>query len=332
MRRPGVGARCCGADAGANTLGDMLTPREIARRLQRRPRAVVAITAASALVLCVGVAGYSAMAEAESREAFAAEIDEVSASIVRSSDTGRAVVTAHVAAAVCVAAASDRLAPVVSAPDRLAGSSFERASIVVRTAPEVVPAPVYDPAPPTAPPADGGVSELQATLAELRRAEVEAEAQVAGLASTARRTEQQCDTARAALASIVDEIGHRTDELIAANPKAAGEAVAALTAARASVMAAEADALARWLAAASALESSHSAAVLSEQQAAEAEAEAEAARRTATQEDVDATDSRGGLYRPGESTPPRELSNEEFCQLVPSACVNGAPAPLPLDG
>lgn len=311
----------------------MLTPHELARRVRRGPRVLAATVAATLLLVAGGVAGFSAIAaDADARETLAGESDAVRGSIVRTAETGRAVVSAHVSAAVCIAAASDRLAPAMVAPDRLAGSSFERASSVVRTAPDVAPAPVYDPAPPTEPSADGGVTELQAALAELQRAEAETERQVAELASTARRTEQQCRSAREAVASLVDEIGRRTDELVAANPKAAADASAALIAARASVVAAEADAVTRWLAAASDLEASHGAAVRAEQQAA-AEAEAEAARQAASRdEDADATESRGGLYRPGESTPPRELTNAEVCQLVPSICVNGAPAPLPLDG
>lgn len=314
----------------------VMQTREPARRAGRRARALAA--AASALLVAFAVTGYSAVVEAESRARLLAEIADVSASITRSTDTGRAVVASHLSAAICVAEASARLAPVVHGGERLTAASVERATTVVRTVPDVAPAPAYDPAPPAAPRADADSEALETALEELRRIHVETASEVAALASTARRTEQQCRTAEAATASLVADITQRTDELIAANPKAAAGLATALSDARAAVVAAEAGAVEQWLAAAAALEASQHEAVAAEQRAAAeaaraAEAEAALAAEAAAAAEAARERGPGGgtAFDPNRAaSEPRALTTAEVCQLIPSFCTDGEIIPLPL--
>ncbi|MBT2518254.1 hypothetical protein J7E29_12465 [Streptomyces sp. ISL-90] len=239
-------------------------------RLRRHPRVLIATVAASALLAGAASAGYGAVVDAETRASRNADIDRVTASIAATFETGRGIVGAHFAAAVCVAETSAQLAPVADSGARFTTASLDRASTVVQRAAVAALVPAYDPEVPTRVPADAGVDALDAALVVLRRAQTDAETEVAALASKARRTEQECAYARSAVASFVDEVTRHTDELIAANPKAAADTVAGLTAARDAVVAAETGAVERWIAAAAALEASHAAAVLAEQQAAEA--------------------------------------------------------------
>jgi hypothetical protein len=251
-------------------IRDVTIPtRRFERLLRRRPRMLAATVAASAMLFGIATAGHAAGVEAETRATLAADASRVAASIANTTETGTAVVAAHFSAATCVIDVSKRLAPVVAGGSKYAASSLGVAATVVQRASDAAPVPAYDPAPPSPLSARAGVDELEAALAVLRDAEEDAEAEVAGLASEARRAEQDCAAGEAALASLVAEITRRTDELVAANPKAAADVVTALTARRDAVVANDAGAVERWLAAAGAVESSHVAAVLAEQQAAE---------------------------------------------------------------
>ena len=251
-------------------IRDVTIPtRRFERLLQRRPRMLAAAVAASAMLFGIATAGHAAGVEAETRVTLSAAAARVVASIEDTTETGTAIVGAHFGAAMCVIDVSKRLAPVVAGGSKYASSSLGGATTVVQRASDAAPVPAYDPAPPQAPSAGAGVDELESALVALRAAEADAEAAVAALASQARRAEQDCAAGEAAEASLVAEIMHRTDEHLVANPKAAADKVTTLTTTRDAVVAEEADAVERWLAAAGAVESSHAAAVLAEQQAAE---------------------------------------------------------------
>lgn len=282
------------------------------------------MTAASALLFGGATVGHSVGVDAATRAALSEQIDATATSIVRTQETGRAVVAAQLTAAVCVIEASDRLAPAGSVGARYPMASVDRAAAIVQLASDAATVPAYDPAPPLRPARAAAVEELEAALATLGTAEVETEAEVARLASAARRAEQDCAAANATVAAFVDEVVRRTDVLVAANPKASAEAVAALRSARDAVVAADAEAVEAWIAAAAAVEASHSAAIRAEQ-------EAEAARRSAASEDATTTSPPVTAFDPNQ--PPWEpvaLSPEELCRLVPSLCTNGVPTPLPL--
>lgn len=289
--------------------------------MRRHPRVLVAAVAASALLVGLASAGHGALIVGDQRAGRNAEIDRTIASISATFETGRGIVGAHFSAAVCVAETSALLAPVAEGGARFTTASLGRASTVVQRAASAAMVPAYDPEPPTRVPADAGIHELEAAVVELRRVQADAEAEVDELAANARRTEQECASARAAVAVFVDEVSQRTDELIAANPKAAAESVAGLTAARDAVVAAEHGAVERWVAAAAALEASHAAAVLAEQQA--AEAARQAAANAANAVDPGASDSSGPISsdkpdRPSSSA--RQASASDFCELAPGLC------------
>ena len=251
--------------------------------LTRRPRALVAMVATSAVLLGVSTVGYSAGVDAETRATLNTEIDHASASITRTVETGRAIVASHFTAATCVIEASDRLAPVATGGSPYAAAVSGIASTVVQRASDAAPVPAYDPAPPPQPSAEAGVDDLRVALAVLRQAEADAEGEVAALASMARHAEQDCVSARAAVRALVDEIASRTDGLIAERPKAAADTVSALRSARDAVVSGDGNGVETWLAAAAALESSHTAAVAAEQKAAaEARRAAEAAEAAET--------------------------------------------------
>lgn len=287
-------------------------------RIRRHPWVPIAAIAASALLLGAATAGHAAVVDAQARASRHADIDRATASIAATFETGRGVVGAHFTAAVCVADASAQLAPVADGGARFTAASLGRASAVVQRAAVAALVPAYDPAQPKQVPGDANVVELDAALVELRRAQMDAEAEVAALSSKARRTEQECAIARSAVASVVDEVTRRTDELIAANPKAAAEAVAGLTAARDAVVAAEPGAVERWIEAAGALEASQAAAVLAEQHAAEAaRAAAEAAQREPEQI-PEAPVWRGPFSPPPPSEPrPRDVDPGPICTMFP---------------
>lgn len=251
-------------------IRDVTIPtRRFERLLQRRPRMLAAAVAASAMLFGIATAGHAAGVEAETRATLSADAARVVASIEDATETGGAIVAAHFSAAMCVIDVSERLAPVVTGGSKYAASSLGGATTVVQRASGAAPVPAYDPAPPSPPSAGAGVDELEVALVELRAAKAGAETEVAALASQARLAEQDCAAGEAALASLVAEITRRTDELVAANPKAAADKLTTLTASRDAVVADDAGAVERWLTAAGAVESSHEAAVLAEQQAAE---------------------------------------------------------------
>lgn len=286
--------------------------------MRRHPRVLIAVVAASALLLGVASAGHGALVVGEQRASRNAEIDRIYASIAATFEIGRGVVRAHFSAAVCVAETSALLAPIADSGARFTTASLGRASTVMQRAAVTPMVPAYDPELPMRVPAGAGIHELDAALVVLRRAQTDAENEVAALASKARRTEQECASARTAVAAFVDEVTRRTDELIAANPKAAAEAVAGLTAARDAVVAAEAGAVERWITAADALESSHAAAVLAGQKA------ADAARQAAANAEIEGDSNSSesiSFFNPNRpASPAREVPAESICLLVPSLC------------
>ncbi|MBT2519088.1 hypothetical protein J7E29_16725 [Streptomyces sp. ISL-90] len=299
----------------------MMTLRAFSQRARNR-RALIAVVAASAIALGVASVGFAAGVEAQTRARLSADVDRVTESIASTVEVGRAVVASHLTAAVCVADVSSRLAPVAGSGTRFRPAALGHATTIVERASDAAPVPAYDPAPPPHPAAEAGVDELDATLVVLRGALATTEEEVAALASKARSTEQDCASARNAETALMNEIALRTDELIAANPKAAADTISGLTVARDAVVAVEADSIAKWLAAADTVESSQAAAVLVEQQA------AEAARGTT--EDTD------GTSEPGLEGPPWwvwngsvwELSIEELCRYSPDLCpTDSSPRP-----
>src|SRR5688500_12332108 len=119
--------------------------------LTRRPRALVAMVATSAVLLGVSTVGYSAGVDAETRAPLNTEIDHASASVMCIFVTGRAIVAWHFTAATCVIEASDRLAPVATGGSPYAAAMSGIASSVVQRASDAAPVPAYDPAPPPQP-------------------------------------------------------------------------------------------------------------------------------------------------------------------------------------
>ena len=211
-------------------IRDVTIPtRRFERLLQRRPRMLAATVAASAMLFGIATAGHAAGVEAETRATLSADAARVTASIEDTTETGTAIVGAHFSAAMCVIDVSERVAPVVAGGSKYASSSLGGATTVVQRASDAAPVPAYDPAPPAPPSAGASVDELEAALVVLRDAQADAEAEVAALASQARRAEQDCAAGEAALASLVAELTRRTDELVAANPKAAADTVTTLT-------------------------------------------------------------------------------------------------------
>ncbi|MDQ0574333.1 hypothetical protein [Agromyces albus] len=286
-------------------------------RIRRHRWVPIAAIAASALLLGVATAGHAAVIDAQARASRHADLDRVAASIASTLETGRGVVGAHFTAAVCVAEASAQLAPVVDGGGRFTAASLHEASAVVHRAAVAALVPAYDPAQPKQVPGDANVDERDAALVKLRRAQMDAEAEVAALASKARRTEQECAFARSAVASIVDEVTRRTDELIAANPKAAAEAVVALTVARDAVVAAETAGVEEWIAAAAALEASHAAAVLAEQQADEIARQAAEAAQREPEQNPEAPAWRGPIPPPPSEPGPRDVDPGPICTMFP---------------
>ncbi|WP_241842922.1 hypothetical protein [Agromyces albus] len=286
-------------------------------RIRRHTWVPVAAIAASALLLGVATAGHTAVVDAQARGIRHADIDRVTASMAATFDTGRGIVGAHFTAAVCVAEASAQLAPVADGGARFTAASLDRASAVVQRAAVAALVPAYDPAQPMQVPGDANVDALDTALVQLRRAQMDAEAEIAALASKARRTEQECELARSAVASVVDEVTRRTDELIAANPKAAAEAVAGLTAARDAVVAAESGAVDRWIAAAGALEASQAAALLAEQHAAEAARKAAEAAQSAPEQSPELPAWRGPISPPPSEPGQRDVDPGPICAMFP---------------
>lgn len=302
-------------------------------RITRRPRALAALVAASALVFGVAAVGHSAGVDARARAALNGEIERVAAAIERSTEHSRAAVTAQFDASVCVIEASERLAPVVEGAPRFTTASLDLASTAVQSATDAAAVPAYDPAPPPRPSADASVDDLDAALLALRSALDAADAELAVLASAARSAQQECTSARTAVSAVVAEVTRRTDEVIAAGPKAAATTSSELGLARDAVVAGDDGAIARWIAGVAAVEASHAAALLAEQQA-------EAAARQASQGGTGSTGSSSGgtgvsfdtTPAPGDSSGvPRPLTHEELCALVPNMTVidleTGEPVP-----
>ena len=297
-----------------------MTLREFTRRFRQERRVLIAVIAASALVLGGTSVVWAASAEAGTRTRLNTEIDGIVRTITTRVEVGRAVVSAHLASSVCVADVSSRLSPVAGSGTRFTPSALGQATTTVQRAADASPVPAYDPAPPPRPPGDAGLDELDSSLVVIRDALVTTEAEVAALASTARATEEACTSARRAEAAIVREITRRSDELIAANPKAAADLRSTLVVARDAVVAAESGGVEQWIAAAGALESSQASAVLAEQEAA-----AEAARRAELDVEESASSS-GTLHFP---PPNLEFPTITICEAFPDACADPTPAPEP---
>ncbi len=245
----------------------MTKPARPLRGGLRRPRAIAAIVVAAGLT--VGAVGtvHAAGVEAEARESLRHEVDRVVSSIASRIDSGQALVATQLAAAVCVAETSERLTAGAEAGTRFPPELVERVVTLMQHAADAEPVPAYDPLPPDVPAAEAGRDELETALAELTGDDELVAAEVGELASAAQHAGVQCLVARGALADLVNEVRVRTDEVVAANPKAAGDATTALAGARDAVVAGEKDGVARWLAAATSVESTHAAAVLAEEQA-----------------------------------------------------------------
>ena len=222
--------------------------------LTRRPRALVAMVATSAVYLGVSTVGYFAGVDAETRATLHTEIDHASASITRTVETGRAIVASHFTAATCVIEASDRLAPVAPAVRRMrlrCPALLRRSCSVLRMPRRCRRTPRHRRRR-SRPPRRVSLTSASPSRC-FGRLRPTPRVRSTALASTARHAEPECVSARAAVRALVDEIASRTDGLIAERPKAAADTVSALRSARDAVVSGNGNGVETWLAAAAAL-------------------------------------------------------------------------------
>ena len=281
----------------------------------RHPLMLIALVAASAIVIGGLSVTRASMIESEARAELRSRFDHVVADLALVNDRTVAARTVEATAQECVEAEAARLGPVLAASARfststvaLAGATAGRATTAAASEPLVVNAGTLS-VTPVQPAAGAGVEELRAALDQAGqiRADAGTAAHHAELAAAERHV--ACDAARRAVAEAVSEAGPRIDAVISASGLASAESVAELRAARDAVLATEgeatgADALPRWIAAASVVESTHATA----NAAAIAAAERAAARS--------ASPSTGSAPRAG-SSGPAPLAHPEWRVLTP---------------
>lgn len=287
-----------------------------ATRTMRHPLMLIGLVAASAIVIAGLSVTRASMVESEARAELTAAFNETSADLAGVNDRTVAARTVEGEAQECVDAEARRLAPVLTASARfstttvaLASASAGRATRVDADAPAFVANVGALTLSPVVPPADASVDELVAALDQAReiRADAGAATQRAELAALERHA--ACESARRAVAAVISEVGLRTEAVIAANGAASPASIEELRAARDAVLAVEGDAtgaeaLPRWLSAASAVESSHV--------VANAEAIAAAERAAA---EAGARSTGGSASRPGSG--PAPLAHPEWRILTP---------------
>lgn len=249
----------------------------------RHPLMLIALVAASAIVIGGLSVTRASMVESEARAELTAQFNDTYADLARVNDRTVAARTVEGEAQECVDAEARRLAPVLTASARFSTTTIALASASAGRATRVDDAPAFVAnvgtltLSPFVPLADASVEELVAALDQAReiRADAGAATQRAELAALERHA--ACESARRAVAAVLSEVGLRTEAVIAANGSASPASIAELRAARDAVLAVEGDgtgaeALPRWLGAASAVESSqvavHAAAIAAAEQAA----------------------------------------------------------------
>ncbi|MGW4928238.1 hypothetical protein ACWEOH_03720 [Agromyces sp. NPDC004153] len=284
-------------------------------RTLRHPFALIAFVAASAVVVGGLSASRAAAVEAEARAELTTQFQAVVADLARVNDRVVAARTLDVEAQDCVDAEAVRLGPALAASDRFSTTTLALAGATAgHAAPAGTPALVSNTVSllvaPVVPDAGASIDELEATVAQAREIRADAGAAAHRATLAAAEGHAACERARAAVSAVIAEVGTRTDAVIAASGLASAESVAELRAARDAVLAVEgeatgAEALPRWLTAASAVESTHA--------TANAAAIAAAERAAAATDGGSATT--GGT--PSGSSGPRYLFHPEWRVLTP---------------
>ncbi|MFE6256633.1 hypothetical protein [Agromyces sp. NPDC057865] len=235
----------------------------------RHPYLLMALVAASAIVIGGLSVTRASMIESEARAELTSEFDHVVADLALVDDRAVAARTVEETAQECVDAEAARIGPVLAASARfststvaLAGATVGRSTTAQAAEPAVVLNARMLSVTPVLPAPGADIEQLRTALAQARavRADAGAAAHDAELAAAERHV--ACDAARRAVAEAVAEVGPRTDAVISASGLASAESVAELRGARDAVLATEgeatgADALPRWIAAASVVESTH---------------------------------------------------------------------------
>jgi hypothetical protein len=239
--------------------------------VMRRPRVLAALLISATVLLgSVAVAVVltrAAAIEAEARAEVVSELYDVTADLSRVNDRAIAARSMEAEAQECIDAEAARLQPALVSSARFSTPTVALASALAGRASEpripgtivasdellVSPVPLE---------ADADRADLEAALVQTReiRADAGSSAHRAQLAAAERHA--ACAAAHDAVAAVIAEVGPRTDAVISASGMATPETVAELRAARDAVLAVEgdgtgADALTRWLVAASAVESAH---------------------------------------------------------------------------
>lgn len=246
----------------------MKYPRVIRRLSRTGILQLIAFVGVSAVVIVVASLSRAAEADADARVQLRAAIVEEHSAIDRVSLNGTSATAAGHGASDCLTRVSERLAEVADGDPKLPGGSVDLAARVVESAAQATPPRAFV-VPRTTPPSDDAdLDELRVALAESTDTRQHAVESLEAVAAGALDTAAECAEARVVLRAFVDGVRTRTDELLAANPKAATEAISALQAAQVAVAVGDAGAATRWAAAAVAIEASHSAAVKAEADAA----------------------------------------------------------------
>ncbi|MFC9919660.1 hypothetical protein [Agromyces binzhouensis] len=242
-----------------NTLGAALTG------IRRRPIAVAVLLVIAMAFAAAAVTSRAAVLDAEARAELTVERDRLVAEIDLVSERADAAQAASSAADECVRDETSRLQPAISATDR-----FSTTVISMGTAAMARVAPETDVTQPASTETillvrDAESSSRDELVEEVHRlsdlrASAGEEAELIRLAALERHA--TCESAHRAVAAVVAEVGPRTDRVIAASGMAPADVVAELRAARDAVLAEEGEAvgleaLPRWLAAASEVESTH---------------------------------------------------------------------------
>jgi len=235
---------------------------------------MIALVAAAALALAAAGAVRGTIVDGETREQLQAAVAAEHSVIDRLAVAGAGVTAAHQVAANCVTRVSDRLAEVADGDPKLPNGSVELAAEVVEAAAHAAPPRTFAAHRPTVPPADAGVDELRAAIVVVADSRQNVVQSVEAAAAAALDAAAECAEARLVMSAFVDGVRTRTDELLAANPKASTETIAALRAAQVAVAVGDAGAATRWAAAVVATEASHAAVVQAEAEAARVAAEA----------------------------------------------------------
>ncbi|MFC9561625.1 hypothetical protein [Agromyces sp. NPDC056965] len=253
-----------------------MTDPNVFRRLTRvGPRPLSLLVAAAAIALIVGNVGRATIVDADSRVQLLSAVEEENTAIDRVVAIGAIASNARAAAESCISRVSERLDEAAKGDPKLPAGSIELAAQVAETASLESPRAVVF-ARPQLPVAGAGVTELRASLVDVADARLRVTHSVRSVADGAVRATARCAEVRHVFAAFVASVRTRTDELLAANPKAAREATAELQAAQVAVAVGDSGAAPRWIAAVNAVEASHALAVRVEAEAAAAAAAAAA--------------------------------------------------------